>query len=198
METQELQTLMKRLMPPECEIVTITSLESSELYGVWVNASTITGQEMQLVPLFPGGNYRDIAVGDQGLAILAASEPNQGFYLAGILLEGLLPEGWDNSEHLVMARTRLRLRSSEGITLETDANEEAKGAARTGDAVQVTIPATPAGGATMAALATALLLTGAFMPSGATPISTPPALPIDLTGRITGGSARISIGGGDV
>ena len=65
--------------------------------------------------------------------------------------------------------------------------------ARKGDAVKVTIPITADGGVVLAELATALLATGAFMPSGTPPTPTPPSAPIDFHGEVTEGASKVEV-----
>lgn len=196
MDEQTFRKFVTDSLPPEIEYVEVTSVEASDDFGVLVNAIDSSGRELQLLPLFPARMHVDILAGDQGLALLCARDADSGLYLPGVVVKGTIPQGWDNSEQVLEARTLLRLRSSAGIVLETEYGEAVQNAARKTDPVEVVISGV-SGGTTLAALATALLATGAFTPSGVAPVPTPPAAPIQLTGTITGGSSKVQIGGGN-
>lgn len=197
MDEQTFRKFVTDSLPPEIEYVEVASVEASDDFGVLVNAVDSSGRELQLVPLFPARMHVDILAGDQGLALLCARNADSGLYLPGVVIKDTIPEGWDNSEQVLEARTLLRLRSNTGIVLEGEYNEYVLAAARKTDPVEVVISGV-SGGTTLAALATALLATGAFVGTGLSPLlATPPAVPIQLTGTITGGSGRVKIGGGN-
>ena len=184
-DEQLTRSAMGELIPNEVIDVRVTRLEAHGIFGVLVLAES-AHQEMQLVPLHPGGLSPHIQVGDLGLALLVNGDPHQGYYLSGALISGQLPDGWANGSTRLHARALLELTGVSGVAIQGGG----AAAARVGDAVKVSI----ASGATLQALAVALLATGAFTPTGSAPAPTPPVDPIDLSGSITEGSEEVSIG----
>lgn len=192
MDSQHLAELVRSIIAAEVEMVVVLNVEAHDQAGLLVNAVRITGSKVQLVPLHVGRLHLDIQAGDVGAALLPRSEEGSGFYLSGV--PASVPEGWTGATTRLSARTSLELDGVEGVAIQGPGQP----AARKDDPISATIPASVEGGATIAQLAVALLATGAFVPSGVTAAPTPPTAPITFTGQITGGSAEVTIGGGDV
>lgn len=200
METHQLRQFIRQTISPPLEVVEVVQVESHDIFGLLLLCKDRSGREMQLIPCFVGRTFPVIPIGQQGLALFGGVGSTDGYFLAGIPIQTVVPEHWSREEHLVDVPTDLRLRAGGQIKLEAEGMvsvlPDGKPAARRMDEIQVQLSGNQ-GYAELIALATALLATGLFLPSGSPPISPPAPVFVTLSGRITTGSPRVLIGGDD-
>lgn len=189
MDEQLLRSVIRSSVPFEIEEATVTGVVAHADLGILIEAATPSGRQLELLPLWCGRLFSALRVGDVGLALFARRDSQSGYYLPGAVVRGLLPGEYDHEVDQLDARGDLRIDAQGEINIQ----QGDKGAARVDDPVEITINLSDAVG--LQKLAAALLTTLAFIPTGTPPVPATAVTSMTFTGRITGGSESVKVGG---